>query len=45
MISFYCLSGSLLRFLAEFTGVRFIIPSLLFYFFYALKVGLNYKID
>jgi hypothetical protein len=33
-----------LRFLAEFIGVRFIIPSLPFYFFYAFQVGLNYKI-
>jgi hypothetical protein len=39
-----CLSESLLRFLAELIGVRFVIPYLPFYFFYVFKVGLNYKI-
>jgi hypothetical protein len=37
----------LIRFLAEFIGVRFIILSdlsLLFLFFYTFKVGLNYKL-
>jgi hypothetical protein len=37
----------LIRFLAEFIGVRFIIPSnlsLLSLFSYAFKVGLNYKL-
>ena len=45
--SFSCFSEILVRFLAEFIGVRFIILSnlsLLFLFFYAFKVGLNYKL-
>jgi hypothetical protein len=42
-----CFSEILIRFLVEFIGVRFIILSNLFLpflFFYAFKVGLNYKI-